>query len=43
MIFFSLLQFEAKLGARKFRGYKCVRRVTVEEISEKPGAKQEEL
>ncbi|RYP42812.1 hypothetical protein DL770_011626 [Monosporascus sp. CRB-9-2] len=31
--------FEAKLGARKFRGYQCVRRVEVE----KPDVKHEEL
>ncbi|EMR68716.1 putative general alpha-glucoside permease protein [Eutypa lata UCREL1] len=35
--------FEAKLGARKFRGYKCVRRVTVEELSEKAQVKHEDL
>lgn len=38
-----ILQFEAKLGARKFRGYKCVRRVTVEELSEKAQVKHEDL
>ncbi|RYP62696.1 hypothetical protein DL769_007203 [Monosporascus sp. CRB-8-3] len=32
--------FEAKLGARKFRGYQCVRRV---EVEEKPDTKHEEL
>ncbi|RYP13884.1 hypothetical protein DL765_006672 [Monosporascus sp. GIB2] len=32
--------FEAKLGARKFRGYQCVRRI---EVEEKPDVKHEEL